>query len=79
MISMKQIGPELDDGHNYESAKTENEFVGGKTKLKRLTNITELRQLARYCSFTNTNDRIGSQLISHCQLSQLRKRVFKRP
>lgn len=22
MISMKQIGPELDDGHNYESAKT---------------------------------------------------------
>ena len=48
-------------------------------KMKHHYYITELRQLARYCSFTNTNDRIRSQLISHCQLSQLRKRVFREP
>lgn len=41
--------------------------------------ITELRQLPRYCSFINTNDRIRSELISHCILSQLRKRVFRDP
>lgn len=42
--------------------------------------ITELRQLAKYCSFNENNDaRIRSQLISNCKSTQLRKRVFREP
>ena len=38
--------------------------------------VTELRQLAKNCNFTNTNAEILSQVIQHCKSSRIRKRAL---
>lgn len=48
MISMMQIGPELDDGHNYESAKTDL----GKIFTPRKTNLLETQTFDKYNRIT---------------------------
>lgn len=41
--------------------------------------VTELRQLAKNCEFTNTDHEILSQVIQHCSSSRLRKRALREP
>lgn len=41
--------------------------------------VTELRQLAKYCDFLNTDEEILSQVIQHCKSSRLRKRALREP
>lgn len=47
---MKQIGPALDDGHNYESAKTDL----GKIFTPRKTNLLETQTFDKYNRITTT-------------------------
>ena len=69
----------------YEPKKNEliaeHEFTLSKQKEGQTFDeyITELKTLAKRCTFTEENTRIRSQLISNCKSTQLRKRIFREP